>query len=290
MSASRQLAAMGMSLLCAVTLAGCNAVPLSSLGIQTTSVEDALAQQKAAQAAEAPAGLKQAGTLTVGVRSYEAAPLLIATDGGLKGLDVEIGAALADQMGCEVAFVYADSVNDALTSSCDVVMGVSDQEATNASVLGSYANSAIALFHKGEAGPLAADQLVGKTIAVQEGSASQQILRNSGIALVEVPTSSLNEAFEDLEHGEVDFVVCPAASGFYLSMGYGDIACAGTLNDPLSLGVALSAEESEATAAVREAYASLEANGVLSEARRRWLGDASSLTPEWRISSTVATA
>ncbi|MDO4538527.1 MAG: transporter substrate-binding domain-containing protein [Coriobacteriales bacterium] len=290
MLASRRLVAMGMALLCAASLAGCSGAPLSFLGVQTTSVEDALAQQQSTRLVANPAGLKQAGTLTVGVRASEAAPLLIKADGTLKGLDVELGCALADEMGCKVAFVSVGGVNDALASTCDVVMGVSNQEATNAAIVGSYASSAIALFHKGAAGVVSADQMTGKAVAVQEGSASQQALRSAGIAVTEVVTASLNEAFEDLESGTVAYVVCPAASGFYLSCRYNDIACAGVFNEPTSLGIALSSTESEATAAIRGAYDRIAANGVLNETSRRWLGETVSLTADWRIPGALPVA
>ena len=104
-------------------------------------------------------------------------------------------------------------------------------------VVGAYAEDAVGFFHKGSEQVAAKEDLVGKTIGVQDGSTSQQLLKRSDLEARQESFENLNDAFDALEQGIVDYVLCDAFSGAYLQAGYGDIAFCGSLNVPQSVGV-----------------------------------------------------
>lgn len=259
--------------MCAIVVASAVGVGLVGCAPSTTaSVETAMEQAHASVGQNSIEGLRTPGTLTVGLKNSSTAPLVIENETGVKGLEVELACALADELGLNVAFVRTVDPKEALVDSCDVVMdvgGTSDGYA----VVGDIANSAVALFHKGPTEVATVDQIRGKSIALQEGSASQQLLRTTDLNAKEVPTETLDNAFRALEAGSVDYVLCHPMSGAYLAERYDNLSFAGTLNEPTSTGIAIAPGDGPVPSAVRDAYAKLEESGILDETRRRWLGD-----------------
>lgn len=228
-------------------------------------------------------GLKQEGVLTVGIRGSSTAPFVITSLNALDtatGVDIELGCALADQMGLQAAFVSVDDIAEALSGTCDVVLNASTSEANGFDVAGDYAESALALFHKGEVTVVTPDDINGARVAVQDGSSAQMALRVTALEITEVPCSTLNEAFDVLDADEADYVFCNVDSGAYLCSWREGVEFAGALSDPKVQGIALASGEGAVQDAVRAAYSELEGNGVLAEIRRSWFGNLPVLTAE----------
>lgn len=266
-----------LALLCAASLAtlpACSIGPvdLDALLGNGTSVAEAKAAARAARSTTLTANeLHTTGTLTVGLLSSETAPML------LEGLDVDVAYALADELGVDCAFVSVTGLSDAYDT-CDVVMGVKAGDDADTAVAGSYAEDAMALFSRASAGTkVTAADLDGKTVGVQAGSVSQRALANAGTQATEQDFTNLNEAFEALDAGTVDYVLCGAYPGGYLAAVYDGISCVGALDQPTYLGIGVKAENNTLFSKVLEAMDAVSSNGVLDVVRGRWVGGMSRL-------------
>ncbi len=294
------LAATAVAALVVIVLAGCSfdlgSISLDSLGevldsfTDQTSVEDAIAEKQAARTSSVDsANLNEDGVLTVGILSSETAPFLItASDGELTGLDVDVAYALADELGLSVKLVEVSSVTSGLSEGCDIVMGVSAEDADEqVTVVGSYAESAVGVFLKGDATTLDASDLTSATIGVQSSSNSQKTLMELGLTYIESDYSTLNDAFNDLDDGAVDYVACEAYAGSYLATAYSKISFAGTLDEPESIGIALAAGSS-LTSSIEQAMSTISSNGVLDIVRASWIGDLPALTSANMVSGLTS--
>lgn len=269
--------------LTALTFAGCSN-PLDTIlaGIESPTVEEAKASRLAASTVDlSSAALVTPGFLTVGLPSSAGAPMVSdSSDGTYKGFDVDVASALADTLGLNVTFVQVTNAADAVGTECDIVMNTSSVHASGLVIAGSYAEDATAFFTKGDATatssdgtltPVSASDISGKTVGVQSGSSSQQYLQRSDLNAEQSTYSNLNEAFEALESGSVDYVLCNALSGSYLAGIYDDISLVGTLDVPESIGVATANGDSALQTAVQEALSSLNSNGVIGIIRNKWI-------------------
>lgn len=282
-----------LALLAALGMAGCSVGPVELDDfLASTSVADARAARRDALSPVVSAdALRQADTLTVGILATETAPLSFASaDGSRSGIDVDTAHALADALGLpSVSFVSVSDVSSGLEGGCDVVMGVSAEDAGDATLVGSYAQSATGVFTRRDVtAPIDASTLAGATVGVQGGSVSQSTLGGYAVDVSESTFTNLNEAFDALSAGEVDYVVCDALSGAYLATAYPGTVFAGTLDEPVSVGVAVS-NEALATA-VDSALSSIQSNGVGDLVRSRWLGAMPALSAESRVTGLTERA
>lgn len=286
------------------TIAACAAASLALTGLLAgcsvgpVNLDDFFGTPSVAEAREARRStlspvvtsdaLRQADTLTVGIPTSETAPLVLTSSSGERaGIDIDLAYALADELGLgSVVFVTVDDVSTALSESCDVVMGVESSSAEGATVAGSYVQSATALFTKGDVtAPIDASALAGATVGVQGGSVSEGVLNDYETGATASTFSNLNEAFDALEQGSVQYVICDAYAGAYLAAAYTDISFAGVLDEPVLVGVAVSGDELRS--AVQSALEAVETNGVSDIARARWVGDLPTITAESVISGLV---
>lgn len=252
-----------------------------------TSVEEArAARREELVPAVDDSALVTPGTLTVGIKTAETAPLALTdSQGSLSGIDVDTAYALADALGiARVELVSVQNASSALTGDCDVVMGVKTGESADVTVLGSYAQSALGLFSAGEVPsvPVPVASLSGATVGVQAGSVSQEAFEQLSTGATEQTFSNLNEAFDALASGTVDYVVCDAYAGAYLACTTGAGTFAGTIDEPVALGVGVSAT-SEISAEVQSAIEKIQGNGVADIAKSRWVGDFPQLTSASRV-------
>lgn len=256
---------------------------LVGCGLQPTSVAESWRQKSAAKLPKAVEGLKRQGVLTVGIRKAAAAPFVTLLEPTAQGLDADVASAIGDQMGLSVEFLPIDDVQEALAGECDVVMGAPRSKSKSYALVGNYADSALSLFHRGDAGVVDVKQINGTRIALQDGSSAQMALRITALEVTEVPARSLNDAFAALDAGEADFVCCQAASGGYLTLGHAGYSFAGAMSDLSAHGVAVGKNNASLKTAVSEAFDALEGNGVLASIRQSWLGELPVLGKEHKI-------
>ncbi|WP_082629883.1 substrate-binding periplasmic protein [Olsenella massiliensis] len=221
------------------------------------------------------------GTLTVGVNLHGTmVPLCYQADGAVAGLDVDLASALADQMGLKVKFVDVSDPASSLGTVCDVVMGQQASDQGVYTLVGAYAETASAFFHKGSMGVARVEDLSSKKIGMQAGSVSSSALAATGLNVtVKDGYANLNDAFAALDRGEVDYVLCEAYSGAYLARGYGDVSFAGTLAAPVAEGMACASSNAELQTALGAAFDTIQGNGIYDLTRTRWMGDFAKLTP-----------
>ncbi len=248
------------------------------VGCGSKTASQAIEKPRSKQEPAAIEGLKQPGVLTVGLRSSVGAPFVFESSKGLSGLDVELGCALADELGLSVSFKKVNDVARALQDECDIILNVATSEANGFNVLGDYAESALSVFHRGDPTVVSVEDLNNKVVALQNGSSAQMGLRLTALQMSELACNSLTEAFQALDEGRADYVLCYAPSGAYLSSWRDDVSFAGTFEEPTVLGIALASGDGAAQGAVRSAYERIASNGILAEERRSWLGNMPVLT------------
>lgn len=287
-----------LALACALALAGCSGLPfevpdlpnvpnpLEAFGA-TPSVEEAIESRAATTSAQLTADdLVQEGVLTVGLQtgSVSAPFVIVADDGTLSGLDIDVASAIADHLGLSVRFVPVEGVEAPLASGqCDVVMGAVAGNAGSAIIMGDYYESAVAFFHRGEQRVVTVDELMGKTVALQDGSVSQGELDRTALGMMQVTYGNLNEAFAALEAGQIDYVLCDAYSGGYLASAYGDIAFAGALSAPSPISVATSADKGDIQIYGKAALDAVLSDGAMDVVRSSWVGGLPTITGDLQI-------
>lgn len=265
-------------------------VDLSNLDIKpvklpigvTTSVDEARQEVLAGKSATlSDDALVAPGYLSVGVQlASSSAPMCVAGEGGsLFGLDVDLGAALASEMGLKVRYVPV--VDDSsLGKDCDVIMNAHSDNPDSIAIAGTYVESASSFFTKGDPTVVAATDLGGKSVGLQSGSASEAVLNDTGLKMSQKSYSTLNEAFEALAAGEVDYVLCEAYPGAYLAALHSGISFAGALETPVTSGIAMLPSNSELVSAVQAAFDGVSANGIYGVVRTRWVGNMPVLTSD----------
>lgn len=272
-----------------LVLSGCS-VPFVS---QHRSVEEAKAAKVAAFSPKVePTAVVQEGYLTVGLRTNRAVvPMCVESNGAVLGVDVDVASALADELGLKVRFVSVTNVSKALESECDVVMDVSAAESVSSGkVVGSYAETATAFFHRGDMGIAKVEDLSSKSVGLQAGSVSQKALASTSLVMTEKTFDNLNDAFAALSAGSIDYVLCDAYPGAYLASMSTNIYIAGTLDVPTSEGVAVGADNTALQAAVRDALAVVQSDGRADVIRSRWVGGMPALSANSQIKDVPQSA
>lgn len=284
----RNTVAAAAALAACVALAGCSG-PLSAFAGPKAGVGEALAAKTAALSPKVTSTISK-GVLTVGIDTQDSmVPLYVGSSSGKAyGMDVDLASALADELGLKVRFVSVDDANPGLGTTCDVLMGAVDGQVGGATVVGDYAEQASAFFHKGDTGVAKVDDLSSKSVGVQMGSVSQTALSKTGLVMSVKTYDNLNAAFDALESGGVDYVLCDAYSGAYLSARYDEVFLAGTLDAPKAQGIAVSSQNAELADAVKAAYDAVEKNGLMGLVRRRWVAGMDALSASSQVQDVPA--
>lgn len=225
------------------------------------------------QAIDASA-LKDGETLHVGVdaSSY---PMAGESKGRMSGLNVDIAAAIAQELGVKVEFVDVgmDGIEALSGDEVDMVMGIETADAKDQCwASDAYGPSGITLFSMdaGAALPKKSDDL---TISAQTASMSAWLAGNiygEGSVMAE---DDLRDAFQDLSDGNAQYAAADAIVGAYIVNKTGiDAHMVGLLQkaDGYCIGVE---EDNEALQqAVTQALSTIEGNGVLDVIMLRWTG------------------
>ena len=272
---------------CAVAVSLASALALAPLAglpdVVWTTADEAYAQLAASLVPRVTEGLKRPGVLTVGIRRSAGAPFASVANGAPSGLDVEVGAAIANEMGLPVTYRYVDDVTDALSRSCDCVMEVAPEEAANFEVGCAYASSAVGLFGRGEPAIAHGGDLNGKVIAVQEGSASEAALDATALTCEKHTVPTIRDAFDALAAGKADYVLGNFVSCAYVASTLPDVSFLGTITEATDVGVAVPGGTDPVSAEVHAAFERISQNGILKECRRRWVGEVGPLGPDTRV-------
>jgi polar amino acid transport system substrate-binding protein len=241
-----------------------------------------------------PPVIAKAGVLRAAVDlSY--GPFAGTVKGQQVGLDVDVAAAIADQLGLKLELIDAKPAAAAAqvsSGSADIMLGGLTVDAAVSSQIafaGTYISDAPAVFSAAATGAAAAAtsaavpsaldttatlaSLAGKRIAVQQGSLAYWILLDAlgDTQLVTVPT--LDEAFKAVVGSRADVVAGDALIGAYLLRTYPTFSYVGQVGSAYPLGVGVSQGKPQLESQVRAVLDKLASAGVLETIRNKWFGD-----------------
>ena len=267
-----RLGAGAAAVIAVLGLSGCAFNPLSTF---TTPTIDQIEYETVTPAVSDDA-LVTPGTLTVALDTSDAPQAMQGADGELTGYAVDAARALASRMGLKVAFVDASSAGSALgDKKADIFIGKINSTDGDVSSLGTCLYDATSVFGKTRDGgslSVSTDTLSTSTLGVQMSSASQEALAKQSITANQKTYSNINECFEALESGEVDYVICDSTAGGYLARLMSQISYVGALETPSTLGVAGLAANDELCRAVSDALDGITVDGTLEAVHSVWYG------------------
>ena len=253
-------------------LSGCSGSPIATFTTPTLSE----AAQQTVKPTVSDDVLITPGTLTVALDTADAPQTLKDSDGNLTGYAVDTARAIACRMGLKVTFVDAASADAALNGKkADIYIGDVSKVGSGVSSLGDCLYDAPSVF--GKAGDdadkdVTLDQLDAATLGVQSSSASQEAMAKAGITGSQKTYSNINECFQALDSGKVDYVVCDSTAGGYLARLDDKVTYLGAFQTPSTLGVASLDSNATLAKAVSEALDNITADGTLDAVHSVWYG------------------
>lgn len=213
------------------------------------------------------------GVLRVGVNTGN--PPLAGQTSKIVGIDVDVAAALADEMGLklEVVDVATEPVKALQDGTVDVVLGIGSDVKDKAMKRSSaYLPTAVALFAtSAEAGmPVKGD---GKKIASQASSMSAYASSEAFGKTAVRSSTDLQSAFNELSAGSVDYVAADAIIGYYAANAAGmDVTAVGLVSKPTDYCAGVLATNTELSDQVQEKLKALVDGGVVAAIQKKWLG------------------
>ncbi len=231
------------------------------------------------------------GTLTVGVNASNA-PFAFQQDGKIVGLDVDVAAALADQMGLklQITDVGSDPNTAIKNGTVDIVMGIQKTDTSvDAWLSDSYLNTATALFSTDEHAGLPSKSS-STTIAAQTSSVSaNEVVSQFGSDYL-TSTQDLQTAFSNLEGGTVKYVACDAVAGSYIvNQSHYSAKIVGLMEKPTGYCVGVASSNTTLKTEIANAMANISDQGILSVIQQSWLGSALDLS-SYQLTSDAKSA
>lgn len=219
--------------------------------------------------------IAQEGVLRVGVNANNA-PLAGQPSSSTKivGIDVDMAAALADQLGLklEVVDVSTDAAGALTSGKVDVVMGVNKSDSPSFWTSDTYLPTAVALFAQSSNSTVPANSASTK-IAAQVSSNSAWAVTNEFDNSTITTTEDLKCAFSALESGKVQYVAADAVVGSYVSNNAGmDVHMVALMQQASGYCVGVLDGNTQLKQAVSNALSAMNSNGVSSVIQKKWLG------------------
>lgn len=226
-----------------------------------------------------PPAINTAGVLRVGVDSSHP-PYAGQSNNQLIGLDVDLAAALAEQLGLTVQIVdiAGQDANQLFQNGqIDVMLGYQPADETTSPfvLIGPYLYTGPAVFTVALSAPSGSfdpSTLNGLKIAAQADSASAyQVTTTFGPDALQSFTE-MKEAFAAVAAGTISYVAADAVAGGHQSTRYENFQCLGFLSTPGRVYIAVAAGNQPLTEALTSAARTLRDNGILRVIVNKWLG------------------
>lgn len=221
--------------------------------------------------------LIEGGVLTVAMDMTDAPQAMTDQEGKPSGYYADIARLLAERMGLDLRVVSsADATGSLSKGKADLYIGArtGEDDVVESGVLVQNASSIFAKSADGsrEVPTVSATALQGAVVAVQSDSAAQDAMDSAGIDTTLKTKSNVNECFEALADGEVDYVACDSTAGAYLARAYPGTVFVGTIAPMVSYD----AIAASGTDLADQAMGILEdtlSDGTLEAIFRLWYGD-----------------
>lgn len=257
---------------CCAAAVCCAAMLLLATGCQQQ--QESYTPPEATPAVSKPV-IAQEGVLRVGVNANNA-PLAGQPSSSTKivGIDVDMAAALADQLGLklEVVDVSTDAAGALTSGKVDVVMGVNKSDSPSFWTSDTYLPTAVALFAQSSNSTVPANSASTK-IAAQVSSNSAWAVTNEFDNSTITTTEDLKSAFSALESGKVQYVAADAVVGSYVSNNAGmDVHMVALMQQASGYCVGVLDGNTQLKQAVSNALSAMNSNGVSSVIQKKWLG------------------
>lgn len=222
--------------------------------------------------------LVEDGVLTVAMDMTDAPQAMTDLEGEPSGYYADVARLLAERMGLDLKVVSsADATGSLSKRKADLYIGVrSSEEDEGVAQSDGLVQNASSIFAKTADGSrevptVSATSLQGAVIAVQGESAAQDALASAGIEANLETHQNVNECFEALSAGEVDYVACDATAGAYLARAYPGAVFVGTIAPTTSYGAIVTAGTELGTQAM-DILADALSDGTLSALFHMWYG------------------
>jgi polar amino acid transport system substrate-binding protein len=254
----------------AILALACSLCGCSSLGIGTSSTYTP--QKKSAQVSTPTVG--QTGVLRVGVNSSNT-PFSTQVSGKVVGLDVDVAAALADEMGLDLQIVDVGSDPEGALAdgTVDIVMNMDKSDtAVSCWLSDPYVQTAVALFATASDATM---PTVASKPSIEAQSASMsawEVSTQFGDSSLKT-TTDLKTAFSDLKGGTTKYVAADAVIGSYVNYTSASGAkIIGLMQKSGGYCIGVANSNSDLKTAVSNALSSVSNQGVLSVIETKWLG------------------
>lgn len=225
------------------------------------------------------------GTLRVGVDMSGGAPFVTTTStSNPKGLDVDMAAALAQQLGLKLEIVdtKGDAASALSNGTVDIVMSQSASgKSSSMWVSDPYIETGVALFaSSGTSAP--SSPAAASSIAAQSSSTSSWAVGNAFGDDAVNPASDLVSAFSLVETGKATYVAADAVIGTYAALQQNvNVVPIALLGSKGGYCVGVSSSNQNLQTAVSGALSAISSNGVSEAICMKWLAttvDLDSLT------------
>lgn len=216
------------------------------------------------------------GVLRVGVNS-DRSPLAGMGSERIIGIDVDIAAAMADELGLEleVVDVGTDAEKAITEDEVDLVLDIDSSENHSGFWTSEdYIPTGVALFALDTAPSTPPATASDKSIAAQVSSKSAWAVTNAFGTDALASTTDLATAFTDLEDGSIDYVAADVIIGMYAANRQGiDVKIVALLGSATGYCAAVAQDNTELQTIVKDTLARLKSNGTIEVIEKKWLGE-----------------
>lgn len=213
------------------------------------------------------------GVLHVGVDA-NSSPYAGTTSSGIVGINVDIAAAIADDLGLKLEVVdYGSDPEGALEEgTVDIVLGIDKTETQTAFwVSDAYILSGVSLFSLSENAALPIDS--STQIAAQASSMSAWEVNKQFGEEALISSADLKTAFSDLSAGTVSFVAADAVIGTFAAQQNGvDAFVVGMMQEPGGYGIGVLDTNTDLKQIISDTLVKLQNNGMINLIEVKWLG------------------
>lgn len=197
----------------------------------------------------------------------------------LEGFDVDLGTALAGEMGVAPRFVDAEwqgLLGGLKKGDYDVLitcMSKSEARADEVSMSDVYYRLPdVIVVKKSNKDITGKEDLNGKIVGVQVGSGSEQIADRMAATFREIKRYNYNpEAFTDLAHGRIDAVIVGYAYVVTQIKKTPEFKVVGEPLHQAEIVMVMKAGAEDLTGKINQALAAIRANGTYDSIRKKWL-------------------
>lgn len=215
------------------------------------------------------------GILRVGVNSSNA-PFSAQVSGSIVGIDVDMAAAVADELGLslEIVDVGSDPEGALNEGTVDIVMGIASTDSTvSCKTSKPYISSASAIFSADSEAKLPTGEEKDLAIEAQSSSMSAWVASNQFGDETVKSVDDLKGAFDDLSSGKASYVAADAIIGSYVANSNGiEAFMIGLMESPTDYSIGVLADNADLLKAVNGALDALSQSGMIDIIEKKWLG------------------